>query len=76
MSQENVEIARGLYPGGVDLVAALAEPEGFKAAFEPLVQPDFETVTVPGQVPLSGAGADDPSRPIFHGVDGFVASFP
>jgi hypothetical protein len=39
------------------------------------VHPDLETVTVPGQVPLSGAGANDPSRPIFHGVDGFVASF-
>ena len=75
MSQANVEIARGLYPGDVDLVAALSDPDEFRDAFEPLVQPDLETVTAPGQVPMSGAGADDPSRPVFHGVAGFVASF-
>ncbi len=78
MSEENVEIVRRLYPGPVDLVATVGGPDGFettRAAFEPLVPPDFETVTVPGQVPLSGAGAENPSRPIFHGMDGFVNAF-
>ena len=78
MSQENVEVVRRLYPGSVDLVATLGGPEGFEATrvvFEPLVHPDFETVSVPGQVPLSGAGAENPSRPIFYGVDGFVNAF-
>jgi ketosteroid isomerase-like protein len=78
MSEENVEVVRRLYPGTFDLVATLADPEGVEAtrvAFEPLVHPDFETVTVPGQVPLSGVGAEDPSRPIFYGVDGFVDAF-
>ena len=78
MSQENVEVARRLYPLGVDLVATFADREGFKAmwgVFESLMQPDFETVSAPGQIPLSGAGADDPSRPIFYGMDGFVSSF-
>ena len=75
MSEENVEFARALFPGDVDLVATLADAEGFEAAFEPLVHPNFETITVPGQVPLRGAGAEDPSRPIFYGVDGFVNSF-
>jgi ketosteroid isomerase-like protein len=78
VSQENVEVVRRIYPGPVDLVATVGGPEGFEAtrvAFEPLVHPDFETVTVPGQVPLSGAGAENPSRPIFYGVDGFVSAF-
>jgi ketosteroid isomerase-like protein len=78
MSQENVEVARRLYPGTVDLVATFADPAAFEetwAVFESLVHPDFETVTVPGQVPLSGVGAEDPSRPIFYGLDGFVAAF-
>jgi ketosteroid isomerase-like protein len=78
MSQENVEIVRRLYPGTVDLVAGLADPAGFepwRVVFEPLVHPDFETVTVPRQVPLSGADAMDPSRPIFVGLDGFVSAF-
>jgi hypothetical protein len=75
MSQENVEVVRRLYPEGLDLVAALADRENFDATLAPLVQPDFEIVTVPGQVPLSGVGAEDPSRPTFYGVDGFARSF-
>ena|SRR5436190_201397 len=75
MSRENMEIARRLYPEGLDLVAALADRENFDATLAPLVQPDFEIVTVPGQVPLSGVGAEDPSRPTFYGVDGFARSF-
>jgi hypothetical protein len=56
MSQENVEVVRRLYPGSVDLVATLADPERFEAvrvAWEPLMLRDFETVTVAGQVPLT-----------------------
>jgi ketosteroid isomerase-like protein len=75
MSQENVEVARRLYPGSLDLVAALADREAFEAALEPLVHPDFETVTVPGQVPLSGAGAQDTLQQVAYGVDGFVSAF-
>jgi len=75
MSRENVEFVRRLYPEGLDLVAALADRENFDATLAPLVQPDFEIVTVPGQVPLSGVGAEDPSRPTFYGVDGFARSF-
>ena len=76
MSEENVEIVRRFYPGPVDLVQAL-DPDGFettRAAMEPLVHPDFETVTVPGQVPVPGAGGD-PSRPIAYGLDGFARAF-
>jgi hypothetical protein len=70
-----VEVVRRLFPGEVDVVAGLADRKALDATLGPLVQPDFETVTVPGQVPLSGAGVDDPSRPIFYGLDGFVAAF-
>ncbi len=48
MSEENVEVVRRLFPGTVDLVATLADPGAFEATrvvFEPLVHPDFETVS-------------------------------
>ena len=57
MSEENVEIVRRFYPGSVDMVATIADPETFEAvrvAWEPLVDRDFETV-VAGQVPLAGS---------------------
>lgn len=46
MSKENVELARALYPGDVDLVAVLSDPDEFRVAFEPLVHPDLELRTV------------------------------
>lgn len=39
------------------------------------MHPDLETVAVPGQVPLSGAGAADPSQPTYRGLEGFAAAF-
>jgi hypothetical protein len=60
MSQENVKIVRRFYPGSVDMVSSFGDPEGFeatRAALEPLVHPDFETVTVPGQIPLDWLSA-------------------
>jgi hypothetical protein len=75
MAETNVEVARRLFPETVDLVALFSNVEAVRVALVPLVQPDFETITVPGQVPLAGVGAEDPSRPIFRGVDGFVESF-
>jgi hypothetical protein len=75
MSKENIEVARALYPGEVDVVAVLADRAALDAMVGPLVQPDFETVTVPGQVPVSGAGAQDASPPVLHGLDGFVTGF-
>jgi hypothetical protein len=75
MSQENVEVARLLYPGPLDLVALLEDPRAFEAALvESLVHPDFETVPVPGQVPFSGVGAQD-THQVVRGVDGFVTAF-
>jgi hypothetical protein len=80
MSQENVEVVRRLYPGSVDLVAAIADPEAFKAtrlALEPLVHRDLETVTVSGQIPLTGAGEIPvgSSAPTAHGLNGFASAW-
>jgi hypothetical protein len=81
MSQENVEIVRRLYPGPMDVAAMLADPEAlatFRAAAEPLVHPDFETVDDPRyQMMLGDPGTDvlPGSRSIFYGIDGFVSTF-
>jgi hypothetical protein len=77
MSQENVEIVRRLYPDRIDWVTALADPKALGAALQPFVQPDFETVTAPGQVPLSGADVEpeDALRQVAYGVSGFVNAF-
>jgi ketosteroid isomerase-like protein len=77
MSEENVEIVRRLFPGPMDMVAAVAQPDVLRPVFEPLVHPDFEAVFVRGQPPPSG-GARNPDgsgRPTASGVDGFLAAF-
>ena len=59
------------------MVAAL-DPGAFevwRATFGPIAHPDFETIAVPGQLPLSGAGTEDPSRPTYYGLEGFAAAF-
>jgi hypothetical protein len=75
MSQENVEIVQSLYPGDVDLVAVLADREALDATLGQLAYPDFETVTVRGQIPVSGSGTQDASRQVLYGLDGFVSGF-
>jgi hypothetical protein len=75
MSHDNLEVARSLYPGDVDLDAAFADSAALEAALKPLTHPDFEIVTVPGQIPLAGIGASDAARPVFHGVVGFSTAF-
>jgi hypothetical protein len=81
MSQENVEMARRIYPTGIDLAAAFANPEALTALrteYEPLVDPEFETVADPRYQMLLG-GSDEvagPSGPAtFHGLDGFIGTF-
>jgi hypothetical protein len=81
MSRENVEIARRLYPGPIDVAATLADREALatvRAAFEPLVHPDFETVIdLRYQMMLGDPGMDAPpgSPSISYGIDGFVSIF-
>jgi len=80
MSQENVEVARQLYPGPIDWVALLADPKAFEDALplvQPFVQPDVETVSAPGQLPPSGVEVEpeDALRHVAYGVSGFVNAF-
>ncbi len=82
MSQENVELARRLFPDGQDLAATFASPEArdtMRATFEPLVQPNFETVGDPGYQMLLGdpnAVSEDPTQLTgFVGIEGFLAIF-
>jgi hypothetical protein len=39
------------------------------------VHSDFETVAVPGAIPLSDPAAEDPTQPTFSGMDGFRGAF-
>ena len=73
MSQENVELAKRLYPGPVDIVPMLAEPSPWIALAEPLVHPEFETV---GEGPAMSSGGGEPtsesSRRSAYGIQGFI----
>jgi hypothetical protein len=81
MSEENVELARRFFPR-IDFAATFADEEAlaaFRAAFDLLVHPEFETVVDPRYQMLVGGNEDaaaDPSQasPIL-GVDGFVRTF-
>jgi hypothetical protein len=78
MSRENVEVARQLYPEGLDLAAVFSDPRGLAAnrqALEPFVDPDFETVADPSGVPMPGMPETEggSTRWTVRGVDGFVS---
>ncbi len=74
MSRENVETARTIYPGPLDLTAIFASPEALDAAraqLESFVEPDFETVHDPAAVGLAiGASSGEG---VSEGIDGFIA---
>jgi ketosteroid isomerase-like protein len=72
MSERNLEVAKTLYAGPLDLAEVFATPEALEAGraqLEPLFQPDFETVHDPKAVGLAIGGAGGVSK----GVDGFIA---
>ena len=78
MSGDNVEVARRLYPGQMDLAAALADDAvaSTRAAYEPLVHPDFETIADPRyQMLLGDPGEGAGSQSVYRGLDGFIAAF-
>jgi ketosteroid isomerase-like protein len=71
MSQENVEIARRLYPGPLDLAQTVRDPkatEAFRNQFEHLAHPDFETRVDPASLPVG-------FHPNAHGPEGFLDIF-
>jgi len=74
MSEENVNVAKALFPDRLDLTAVFASPEALNAArvqVEALVHPDFVTVHDPKAVGLGiGGPAGDGTS---EGVEGFIA---
>jgi hypothetical protein len=76
MSEENVELARRLYPERMDLAATFADSEALEAvqaAFKPLVHPEFEIVADPRYQMLLGEPGEQLT--VFFGIDGFVSAF-
>jgi hypothetical protein len=77
MSEENVEIAKRLYPGPINVVEALQQPEAWREFFEPFIHSDFETVGSPGTMPMSGTTVipDGSVRAVSIGWVGFIDAF-
>lgn len=77
MTEENLEIVRGFFPGAVDLVAIFDSPDllnAMRAAIEPFVEPDFETIGDPNAIPMGPMiGVEGgPSDLFAKGIDGFL----
>ena len=78
MSEENVEIVRRIFPGRIDMVAVVDNPELLRATregIEPYVDPEFETLGDPNAIPM---GPDTgvkggPSALFAKGIDGFLS---
>jgi hypothetical protein len=78
MSEENVEIARRVFPGGFDMVDVFGNADLLAATrqtIEPLVHPDFETLGDPDFMPMGrDTGVrEGPRGLVAKGVDGFIA---
>jgi hypothetical protein len=76
MSQENLEVARAIYPGEIDLVVAFDRPELIDP-IRPLVHPDFEGAFEARSVPmgLAGMGSGAEPQPTARGFDALLASW-
>ena len=77
MSEENVEIARQVFPGSFDMVAVFGDPDvlaAWRQLIEPLVDPDIETVGDPDYIAMGpGTGVNEgPRGLVAKGVDGFI----
>lgn len=78
MSQENVEIARTLYPGEIDLVAAFADPKLLAEVFAGAIHPDFEAVFEARNIPMGPAGVEtvgNTRQPTVHGLNALVQAW-
>ena len=77
MSETNVEIARTLYPEGLDLVDAFFNPEVIEAV-RPLMHPDLEVIYEARGLPMGAAGMEtgsETSRPTVRGFDDFIGTW-
>jgi hypothetical protein len=74
MSEENLDLARTFFPATVDVTGFFATPEtlaGARSYYEPLVQPEFETVHDPTAIPL-GIGTPTGGG-VSVGIEGFIS---
>jgi hypothetical protein len=76
MPQKNLDIARAIYPGEVDLVIAFAQPELIDQ-LRPLVHPDFEGIFEARSIPmgLAGMASGAEPQPTARGFDALLASW-
>jgi hypothetical protein len=77
MSEENVQIARQVFPAPVDMVAVFENTELLAAtrqAIEPFVHPEFETFGDPDYIAMGPdiGIKEGPRGLIAKGVDGFI----
>jgi hypothetical protein len=82
MSEENVELARRLYPDQpIDLVSVFSDPallDAMRSQVEPLVHSDVETLGESTQLSLEGQGPGSrgqSSRPSAVGIEGFLTAW-
>ena len=76
MSQKNLDVARAIYPGEVDLVIAFDQPELIDP-IRRLIHPDFEGVFQAGSIPV-GPAAMPPgavAQPTVKGFDALITSW-
>jgi hypothetical protein len=74
MSDENLKAAKSFFPAPWDLAEIFSSPEAIaalRAQFEPVVEPDFETIHDPSAMPL-GIGTPK-SGGVARGMEGFIA---
>jgi hypothetical protein len=69
MSQDKVEIVRGLYPPeGIEMVALVEDVQALKRNYGPILHPDFEVSADPEALTMVGVEGATAS-----GMDGFIA---
>ena len=77
MSEENLNIARALYPGTFDLVKVFWSPEGLEAV-RSHIDPDVEAVFEERGLPMGAATMapdSDTAQPVVRGFEAFVATW-
>jgi ketosteroid isomerase-like protein len=73
MSEANLETAKALFAGPIDMTAAIATPEALEAAlahFEPRFHADLETVHDPRAAAMGIGGSA--GEGVSAGIDGFI----
>lgn len=78
MSQENLEVARQIFPGTIDMVPLFDDPALFAAmreGFTEFVDPDVVTIGEPNTIPMGDFDTGlktGPDSSVANGIDGFL----